>query len=198
MSVRIALGVFATGNNVSSGEKKMVYERSVYEWNKRSRRYPVPAQEAGEYLEDLTKKNGSLTAKLVLDESRPKDATLHPCFEWDDSKAAESYRKEQARKLIGDIVCVKVITRDDEEEKKEEPKRVFVNVSPLPKEGCFKTASAVVHSVDESQIVLANALKELKNFVRKYEILKEQFEAIKPVFEAIDKFETDYCVDEGL
>lgn len=44
--------------------------------------------------------DGSLTASSVLDASRPKDAPLHPAFEWDNKKAAEKYRLQQANTVI--------------------------------------------------------------------------------------------------
>jgi hypothetical protein len=44
--------------------------------------------------------DGSLTASSVLDASRPKDAPLHPVFEWDNKKAAENYRLQQANTVI--------------------------------------------------------------------------------------------------
>ena len=44
--------------------------------------------------------DGSLTASSVLDASRPKDAPLHQVFEWDNKKAAENYRLQQANTVI--------------------------------------------------------------------------------------------------
>ena len=43
---------------------------------------------------------GMLTAKNLVDVSRPEDAPLHDEFEWDDSVAAEKYREGQARNVI--------------------------------------------------------------------------------------------------
>ena len=48
----------------------------------------------------LEDRRGRLTPEQIVDEARPEDSILHPCFEWDDSKAAESWRIEQARDLI--------------------------------------------------------------------------------------------------
>jgi len=44
-----------------------------------------------------------LTPQEVVDAAREKDSPLHSLFEWDDSKAAEEYRKGQARKLLNGL-----------------------------------------------------------------------------------------------
>lgn len=43
---------------------------------------------------------GDLTPDIVLDSARPSDSPLHKHFEWDDSVAAEQYRRNQARTLL--------------------------------------------------------------------------------------------------
>lgn len=57
--------------------------------------------EALKELERLTDiNNGDLTPDIVLDAARPETSPLHKHFEWDDSVAAEAWRKNQARTLI--------------------------------------------------------------------------------------------------
>lgn len=51
-------------------------------------------------IKKLEDRQGRLTAEIVLEEARKPTSVLHKCFEWDDTKAAEEWRKEQARKLI--------------------------------------------------------------------------------------------------
>lgn len=43
---------------------------------------------------------GRLTAKAVVEDARNEDSPLHAEFEWNDAKAAEKFRLEQARTLI--------------------------------------------------------------------------------------------------
>ena len=53
------------------------------------------------FLERLAKLNGGmLMVDMVLDAARDPNCILHKHFQWDDSKAAESFRKMQARQLI--------------------------------------------------------------------------------------------------
>ena len=61
----------------------------------------------------LEDRKGKLTASQVLEVARSPDSPLHPCFEWDDSIAAEQWRLEQARELIR---RVKIVVEIDEVE----------------------------------------------------------------------------------
>lgn len=78
----------------------------VYEWKMPSL-YPISAQKAGEELNRIYKERGRLDAADVVEESKPKEAPLHPCFEWRDKVAAEKYREHQARNLINCVVTKK-------------------------------------------------------------------------------------------
>lgn len=78
----------------------------TYQW-KLPGLYSVPAQTAGDELSRIYAERGELQAADVVEESRPEAAPLHACFEWDDFKAAERYRQQQARTLIDCVVTVK-------------------------------------------------------------------------------------------
>ena len=67
----------------------------------------VNADVAGNELAKLTKKHGALTPDVVVEDARPEDAALHPVFEWDDFKAAEAHRRQQARTLIRSVQVVR-------------------------------------------------------------------------------------------
>lgn len=52
-------------------------------------------------LTKLARRNGGiLKVEDVLKEARDEHSILHKHFEWDDTEAAEQYRKQQARYLI--------------------------------------------------------------------------------------------------
>jgi len=80
----------------------------------------IDAQTAGEELARITEQHGGLTAAVVVDESRPDDAPLHPAFEWNDAVAAELHRQHQADALIKAVQVVR--------EKNEPNEPVFVKV----------------------------------------------------------------------
>jgi len=135
---------------------------AAYFWK---RNLPVPAQMAGEYLEELEKKHSALTPEIVLEESRDENAVLHKCFEWDDAKAAEGYRLVQARNIIRNIT-VKI-------EKQDSPAlitRAFVNVQDesTQEKGRFVSVEIAVTDEEMKKQVLKNALYELQLFKNKY------------------------------
>ena len=52
-------------------------------------------------LTQMAKRNGGiLKVNDVLEEAKNVNSVLHQHFEWDDSEAAEHYRRQQARALI--------------------------------------------------------------------------------------------------
>lgn len=57
-------------------------------------------------IRSLEAPDGTLTAETVLDDARDPQSPLHAHFEWDDSKAAEAFRLDQARKLIRSVRLV--------------------------------------------------------------------------------------------
>ncbi len=149
----------------------------VYQWKFPQ---PVPAQIAGEYLDGLKEKHdGVLTPEVVLETSRDTDAVLHPCFEWDDSKAAESYRLYQARKIITSLVVT-----IDTPNKEAKTVNALVNVAPLHVKANYIPITVAMNNVASREQVLKNALIELRAFQNKYAIYSELAEVCK----AIDNF----------
>lgn len=54
-----------------------------------------------ELLTRMARRNGGvLMVDDVLNEAQSEDSILHKYFEWDDSEAADLYRRQQARALI--------------------------------------------------------------------------------------------------
>lgn len=51
-------------------------------------------------LDDIYKKKGVVTPKLLLDRAREVDHPLHTYFDWDDEKAGEKFRLIQATAMI--------------------------------------------------------------------------------------------------
>lgn len=80
-----------------------------YKWAPGSRltKKIADPQMVGDALDDLQQQNnGRITARVVVDAARPEDAPLHPCFEWDNLRAAELYREDQARHVINSVRIV--------------------------------------------------------------------------------------------
>jgi hypothetical protein len=68
-------------------------------------------QELRRELQKLEDSAGRITPALVLEAARSPASPLHACFEWDDAKAAEAFRIDQARELIRKVRVV-VVNQD--------------------------------------------------------------------------------------
>lgn len=110
----------------------------------------VNAQAAGEELARISDKHGELTAPVVVEEARPKNAALHPVFEWNDRLAAELHRQHQARNLIRSVQVVR------ETESKPEP--VYVHVST---KSSYLPAEKVVQEIDLYEQAYRDACERL-------------------------------------
>lgn len=152
----------------------MVYK---YEW--RATKYAIPAQQAGEYIHDLSIKENGITAESLLEHSRDENALLHSCFEWDNTKAAEKYRLNQARGIISNLVAIQI------NEKPQAPVRSFVSVTETKhsEKGRFMPIVEAITNDKSRVIVLENATRELQQIREKYATLEELFS----VWAAIDR-----------
>ena len=115
-------------------------------------------------MQRIYSRDGDLKASVVLDESRPEDAPMHPVFEWDDFKAAEQYRIDQARHLIR---SVEVIQPTGEQVKS------WVHVPKVGGgEGAYHPPEVVVAKPDYFALAISEAqarLKQAEESVRQLE-----------------------------
>lgn len=120
-------------------------------------------------LERIEEKRGVLTPEIVVEESRDKNAVLHNIFEWDDAKAADSYRREQARKFLGNI------TFDVQESEVNVSVRLYVNTytTDRPNKRTFNKMPDVIKDKVAYKDLLEQAKNDAQNFVVKYAQLSE-------------------------
>ena len=88
---------------------QVIQTTTDYAWKIASLAKGIPVEDAVKELDRIKSIYGSLTPENVLDASRLKTAVLHDLFNWDDAKAAEHYRLQQARTILNNIE-VKVIS----------------------------------------------------------------------------------------
>ena len=123
-----------------------------------------------------------VTPAQILDYARDENTELHKCFEWDDGKAAELYRMDQARTIIRCIV-IKNEPEEYTEEKNLPPIRFFHSVPPIDEEPrTYQTVNVIVRDEKKYNAVLEEAYKALQSFKAKYRYLAE----LEDVIEAID------------
>lgn len=164
--------------------------------------YSVKPQIVGEVLEEIEARDGRVTSEAFLDESRDEECPTHDMFEWDDEIAAEKYRLNVAAKIINQL-AVEIVYEEPEtfevttEVKEGQPadydrsrsvyaRSAYINVNPdtsaKAKSHFIDIHTAMTHD-DTREIVLNNAIRELKSFESKYAQLSE----LGGVFAEIDK-----------
>ena len=70
-------------------------------------------------LQRIHQQHGALQPSAVVEEAKPKDAPLHPAFEWRNKVAGQCWREHQARNLIRAVVVI---------EEDREPMPIYVHV----------------------------------------------------------------------
>lgn len=131
---------------------------------------------AGKVCEELTKTVG-LTAKNLVDASRPETAPLHSEFEWNNDIAAEKYREDQARYIIRHLVIIP----DDGQD---EPVRAYITIRQGFEESKpYDHIYEIMQEPVKRNSLLDMAIHELNAFKKKYKTLTE----LAGVFEAIEK-----------
>lgn len=146
-----------------------------YEWRPGTRtKHTVSAEVAGEVLAEMANR-GRLTAKALVEESRPENAPLHGEFEWDDQVAAEKYREVQGGNLIRSLV----IRRED---KPTETVRAFVNVTQSFANPSYTPINIVMEQKDGRARLIQQAYLELKAFQMKYQSLID-LASVTPILE---------------
>jgi hypothetical protein len=132
----------------------------------------------GARLELLRKQQkGELTPVDVVKDGRDEKSPLHPFFEWDDGKAADQHRLDQARGLIRAVVAVYVDGKN--------PARRMSAFVHIP-EGDASHYRDTVHALSQKRtrdIILQQAWREFQAWRRRYEELDE----LASLFDVADK-----------
>lgn len=110
-----------------------------------------------------------------------KDSELYKCFTWDNQKAADCWRLEEARLIHRNLVIE--YTKSDNDESKEKVRvRATYRTDTSPSAG-YKPLTLIMKDEDERAGLLRVAKAELQSFRYKYRILSE----LKPIFDLIDE-----------
>lgn len=124
---------------------------------------------------EITALGDSFSPEQIVEAAKNKNSELHKCFTWDNTVAAENWRKHQARMLVAQLV-IKTETTD------KEPVAVRVIASTNVRNE-YKPVVKVLEVEQDYADLLARAVAELKAFQQKYKAIKE----LREIFEAIDE-----------
>lgn len=129
--------------------------------------YKADAQKVADEISAIGE---DVTPRQIVDRARDSETELHKCFEWDDSKAADKYRLQQARSIVCNLVIKESVDKPETI-----PVRVFHKTEGT---SGYKPLALVVKDPDEYSKLLAQALSELRAFKLKYHSLSELSEIL--------------------
>ena len=125
------------------------------------------ANKIGKELEIIEQAN-ELNAQSVVDYARTHtDSELYSVFDWDDTSAAEKYRRHQAGIVI---TSIRVNIVHDEKEKTNKPIRAFVHTT---RNENYELIEVFVQDPDKYQLLLEKAYRELNGVKDRYTELSE-------------------------
>lgn len=154
-------------------------------------------QVAGTALAAIAEKEGVIKPETVVEQSRPKKAALHSYFEWDDGKAGEMYRTDQASKLIR---CVRVVTEESQEaESVLHRPFIHINSTPTQEAGYYPSAFVMSHADMRNQAIsdAISHLSRARERLKEYRELEREYSAIQAVEKRVQKKHTRLLADSG-
>jgi len=144
------------------------------------------AQVAGEALADIrVRYHGDVVARVIVDESRPLSAPLHPFFEWNDAKAADLFREDQARHIVHSVRAVQEASDGTEPTLR----RVYVHVTDDDGGSRYKAIEDVMRDEELRAQVLRRALAEIKSWRARYNELHELAQLFSTVDNEVEQRE---------
>lgn len=129
--------------------------------------------------------NGELQPIHVVEAAKDKHHPLHKHFEWDDKKAADAYRLDQARAIIR---IVRTTIEPDEA-----PVRAFYSVKDDNGQR-YRAVEAVMSSASLSLALLKAAKRDLEAFQSRYRTIAD---LSAPISEAMEKINRRLEDDEN-
>lgn len=131
-------------------------------------------------LEAVRARHGRLTPDVVLDDAREPGHPLHSRFEWNDSVAAERYRREQAHELIR---SVRVTYRPSDG-----PAREVRRFLPVPRPNSRQPDYQDVDTIAADPVAAAVVLAQ---FEREWRALRTRFGHLTEFFAVVDRDRAD-------
>jgi len=137
------------------------------------------ANTVGVLLSSIEKEEGHIKPQTVIDRAKPKASPIHGYFTWDNNKAANEHRLNEARWLIK---SVRVIREDDAAKSP----RAFVAIPVISEESnrsknVYVSIESALGDKDTRDLVLQRAWAELKIWENRYHHLEEFAGIIKTI-----------------
>ena len=149
----------------------------VAEWSRTGKSFfrNADAQKVASEIEGIGE---SVTRREIVDyAAEHPESELHKCMEWDDKKAADHYRIQQAGAIITSLHIT--VIRED---KDPEPTEIRYFSMPKLRGGGYSKTEVIVQDIDQRELLIRKSKYQFEVFRRKYETLSEW----ETVFEAYD------------
>lgn len=121
--------------------------------------------------EEIRSLGEEVTPEMIVNYARDDSTELHKCFQWDDSIAAENWRKYQARQVVLSLT-VQVETK----EHGDQHFRVMQNVDRV-----YTPVTTIYRDKDQYARLLQEAKTQLAQFRKRYKALTELHEVIDEI-----------------
>jgi hypothetical protein len=151
-----------------------------YRW-KPSASIAVDAAIVGQVIEGIVAVRGSLQPADLVAAAEPADSPLHDAFTWDDAKAAELRRLDEARKLIRSLT-VRIIRENPEAEPMDV--RAIVHVVTGDEGPRYVPVIYAMRDADLRAEVIERAIEEAATWARRY----REYEELAGLVSAVDAF----------
>ena len=125
--------------------------------------------------EEIQSLGEQYTPEDIVEKARDENTELHKCFDWDDTTAAEKWRKQQARIICCSLQVVIV--------KEETEPTTYRLIQHDREDKAYKPVIFTVRKEDEYTRLLNQAKTELASFRRRYEKIVE----LEAIIEEIDR-----------
>ena len=150
-------------------------DNRIYKWKDNTSFFnKYDANKIGKEIETIA----TVSRKSIVDKARDKKTELHKAFEWDDSKAGELYRQQQAGTLL---TCLQVVIKTSATNENEiKSTTAFVT---LKRDSEFEPIEAVVSNPEKLNILYERAVKQFKADRERY----KEVEELQELFNLIDE-----------
>lgn len=148
-----------------------------YNWKMKGLAKRVDPSIAAEELKRIQNIYGSITPEILVKEAKKRNSPLHKIFEWNDTKAAENYRLQQARILLNNIQ-VTIVTDN-------ESKNISVYEVTSVKEGYKSIDTFSPDDIEYVRITIERDLFFLKKKLSLYKQFDKVLECINQAIEAL-------------
>ena len=133
-----------------------------------------PNVDANAVLDEMSVLDEGFTPDDLVRLASDPSKQLHKCFTWDDTKAAESWRRQEAR-----VLCchLKVQYVDDGKAKDTAPRKLEIRhyVKPEGRAGNYESITKVYTNIDKRQHYIEQFKTEIKAVTRRFSMVEQDF-----------------------